>query len=48
MFIKQGQLDDNYPYEHDIIGFFVEPHTRSFLTKDLINTIHKAGRFITL
>jgi len=40
VFIKQVQLDDNYPYEHDIIGFFLEPHTRSFLTKDLINTIH--------
>jgi len=45
---KQGQVDENYPYEHDIIGFFLEPHTRSFITKDLINTIHKAGKPLAL
>jgi len=41
---KQGQLDENYPYEHDILGFFVEPHTRATITEHLINTIHKAGK----
>ena len=45
---KQGQLDDNYPYEHDILGFFVESHTRALLTKHLINTIHKAGKPLAL
>jgi glycerophosphoryl diester phosphodiesterase len=41
---KQGQLNENYAYEHDILGFFVEPHTRSLLTPHLIETIHKAGK----
>jgi glycerophosphoryl diester phosphodiesterase len=41
---KPDQLDENYPYEHDILGFFVELHTRAMLTKHLIDTIHKSGK----
>lgn len=41
---KQSQLNENYPYEHDILGFFLEPHTRALLTKHLIDTIHQAGK----
>jgi glycerophosphoryl diester phosphodiesterase len=45
---KQGQLKDNYPYEHDILGFFVESNTRAILTEHLIKTIHKAGKPLAL
>ncbi|CAF0960212.1 unnamed protein product [Rotaria magnacalcarata] len=45
---KQGKLDENYIYEHDILGFFVEPHTRAMLTQHLIDTIHKAGKPLAL
>jgi len=45
---KQGQLNENYPYEHDILGLFLELHTRRILTQDLIDTIHKAGKPIAL
>ncbi|CAF3634957.1 unnamed protein product [Rotaria sp. Silwood1] len=41
---KQGRINENYSYEHDILGLFIEPHTRSILNKDLIDTIHKAGK----
>jgi glycerophosphoryl diester phosphodiesterase len=45
---RQDQLDDNYPYEHDILGFFLESHTRSLLTKHLVDIIHKAGKPLAL
>jgi glycerophosphoryl diester phosphodiesterase len=45
---KQGQLNENYPYEHDILGLFLELHTRRILTQHLIDTIHKAGKPIAL
>jgi glycerophosphoryl diester phosphodiesterase len=45
---KQGQLKDNYPYEHDILGFFVESSTRPMITKHLISTLHKAGKPLAL
>jgi glycerophosphoryl diester phosphodiesterase len=45
---RQGQVDDNYPYEHDILGFFLESYTRSLITKHLVNTIHKAGKPLAL
>lgn len=41
---KEGQLNENYSYEHDILGFFLEPHTRQMLTQHLVDTIHKAGK----
>ncbi|CAF1037619.1 unnamed protein product [Adineta steineri] len=41
---KQGQLNENYPFEHDILGLFLESHTRSILTQHLIDTIHKTGK----
>ncbi|UJR20323.1 hypothetical protein I4U23_023454 [Adineta vaga] len=41
---KQGHLNEKYPLEHDILGFFLEPHTRAILTSHLIDTIHKTGR----
>jgi glycerophosphoryl diester phosphodiesterase len=45
---KQDQLNGTYPFEHDILGFFVEPYTRAMLTKHLINTIHQAGKPLAL
>ncbi|CAF0949044.1 unnamed protein product [Rotaria sordida] len=45
---KQGRLNENYLYEHDILGFFLESHTRSILNKHLIDTIHKAGKPLAL
>ncbi|CAF2749769.1 unnamed protein product [Rotaria sp. Silwood2] len=45
---RKGELNENYPYERDILGFFLEPHTRSKLTEHLINTIHKAGKPLAL
>lgn len=45
---KQGKLDADYSYEHDILGFFLEPNTRSILNKHLIDTIHKAGKPLAL
>ena len=45
---KQGQVDENYAYEHDILGFFLESHTRALLTKQLLDVIHKAGKPLAL
>ncbi|CAF1629668.1 unnamed protein product [Adineta ricciae] len=45
---KQGQLNENYPFEHDILGLFLEPHTRAILTSHLVDTIHKTGRPLAL
>ena len=44
----QGQVDENYPYEHDILGFFLAANTRSLVNKHLIDTIHKAGKPLAL
>lgn len=45
---RQGQVHDNYSYEHDILGFFVENHTRNLIDQRLINTIHQAGKPVAL
>ena len=45
---KQGQVDEKYPYEHDILGFFVESNTRAMLTPHLFHTLHKAGKPLAL
>jgi glycerophosphoryl diester phosphodiesterase len=47
-FYRQGQVDINYPYEHDILGFFLEAHTRNLITKHLVDTIHQAGKPLAL
>ena len=41
---RQGQLTASYPYDHDLLGFFVEAHTRAAITADLIESIHRAGK----
>jgi glycerophosphoryl diester phosphodiesterase len=41
---KQGRLNEKYPFEHDILGVFLESHTRAMLTPHLIETIHRTGR----
>ena len=41
---RQGHLTVSYPYEHDLLGFFVETHTRAAITADLIESIHRAGK----
>ena len=45
---KQGQLNESYPFEHDILGLFLEPNTRAILTSHLVDTIHKTGRPLAL
>ena len=45
---RQGHVNASYPYEHDILGFFLESHTRNLLDKRLINTIHQAGKPLAL
>lgn len=41
---RQGQVNQNYSCKHDILGFFLEPHTRAMLTKHLVDTIHQTGK----
>ena len=45
---RQDQVNAAYPYEHDILGFFLESHTRNLLTKALVDTIHQAGKPLAL
>lgn len=44
----QGQVNAAYTYEHDILGFFLESHTRNLVTKTLLDTIHRAGKPLAL
>lgn len=43
-----GRLTDEYPYQHDILGLFLERHTRPLLTKDFLDRIHRAGKPLAL
>lgn len=45
---RQGQVNDTYPYEHDILGFFLETSTRNLVTKSLLDTLHRAGKLLAL
>ena len=45
---QQGRLTDTYPYQHDILGLFLEEHTRRLLTKDFLDRIHRAGKPLAL
>ena len=45
---QRGELNAQYPFEHDILGFFLESSSRSLVTKDLLTRIHSLGKPLSL